>query len=190
MALLECAGYDIVMVETVGIGQSETVVAEMVDIFLVLMLPGAGDELQGIKKGVLELADMIAVNKTDGENEAKAFEAAKDYISALRLTQPATSNWTPPVVNCSSLTGEGLDEVWEKITDHRKILENSGEWSERRKIQKLKWMWSIVEERLSSDLHDHPSIAEQVPQLEKTVLEGKISATAAAERLLEIFRKN
>ena len=190
MALLECAGYDIVMVETVGIGQSETVVAEMVDIFLVLMLPGAGDELQGIKKGVLELADMIAVNKTDGENEAKAFEAAKDYISALRLTQPATSNWTPPVVNCSSLTGEGLDEVWEKITDHRKILENSGEWSERRKIQKLKWMWAIVEERLSSDLHDHPSIAEQVPQLEKTVLEGKISATAAAERLLEIFRKN
>ena len=190
MALLECAGYDIVMVETVGIGQSETVVAEMVDIFLVLMLPGAGDELQGIKKGVLELADMIAVNKTDGENQSKAFEAAKDYISALRLTQPATSNWTPPVVNCSSLTGEGLDEVWEKITDHRKILENSGEWSERRKIQKLKWMWSIVEERLSSDLHDHPSIAEQVPQLEKTVLEGKISATAAAERLLEIFRKN
>ncbi len=190
MALLECAGYDIVMVETVGIGQSETVVAEMVDIFLVLMLPGAGDELQGIKKGVLELADMIAVNKTDGENQSKAFEAAKDYISALRLTQPATSNWTPPVVNCSSLTGEGLDEVWEKITDHRKILENSGEWSERRKIQKLKWMWSIVEERLSSDLHDHPSIAEQVPQLEKTVLDGKISATAAAERLLEIFRKN
>jgi LAO/AO transport system kinase len=190
MALLECAGYDIVMVETVGIGQSETVVAEMVDIFLVLMLPGAGDELQGIKKGVLELADMIAVNKTDGENQSKAFEAAKDYISALRLTQPATSNWTPPVVNCSSLTGEGLDEVWEKITDHRKILENSGEWSERRKSQKLKWMWSIVEERLSSDLHDDPSIAEQVPQLEKTVLDGKISATAAAERLLEIFRKN
>ena len=190
MALLESAGYDIVMVETVGIGQSETVVAEMVDIFLVLMLPGAGDELQGIKKGVLELADMIAVNKTDGENQSKAFEAAKDYISALRLTQPATSNWTPPVVNCSSITGEGLDEVWEKIKDHRKILENSGEWIERRKIQKLKWMWSIVEERLSSDLHDHPSITEQVPQLEETVLEGKISATAAAERLLEIFRKN
>ena len=190
MALLESAGYDIVMVETVGIGQSETVVAEMVDIFLVLMLPGAGDELQGIKKGVLELADMIAVNKTDGENESKAFEAAKDYISALRLTQPATSNWMPPVVNCSSLTGEGLDEVWEKIKDHKKVLENSGEWAERRKIQKLKWMLSIVEERLSSDLHDHPSVTEQVPQLEKTVLEGKISATAAAERLLEIFRKN
>ncbi|MDP6964331.1 MAG: methylmalonyl Co-A mutase-associated GTPase MeaB [Acidimicrobiales bacterium] len=190
MVLLESAGYDIVMVETVGIGQSETVVAEMVDIFLVLMLPGAGDELQGIKKGVLELADMIAVNKTDGENESKAFEAAKDYISALRLTQPATSNWMPPVVNCSSLTGEGLDEVWEKIKDHKKVLENSGEWAERRKIQKLKWMWSIVEERLSSDLHDHPSVNEQVPQLEKTVLEGKISATAAAERLLEIFRKN
>ena len=190
MALLESAGYDIVMVETVGIGQSETVVAEMVDIFLVLMLPGAGDELQGIKKGVLELADMIAVNKTDGENQSKAFEAAKDYISALRLTQPATSNWMTPVVNCSSITGEGLDEVWEKIKDHKKVLENSGEWIERRKIQKLKWMWSIVEERLSSDLYDHPSITEQVPQLEKTVLEGKISATAAAERLLEIFRKN
>jgi|TARA_B100001540_G_scaffold156778_1_gene138874 LAO/AO transport system kinase len=190
MALLESAGYDIVMVETVGIGQSETVVAEMVDIFLVLMLPGAGDELQGIKKGVLELADMIAVNKTDGENEPKAFEAAKDYISALRLTQPTTSNWTPPVVNCSSLTGKGLDEVWEKIQDHKKILENSGEWEQRRQVQKMKWMWSIVQDRLSSDLHDHPSITEQVPELEKAVLEGKISATAAAETLLEIFRKN
>jgi LAO/AO transport system kinase len=154
------------------------------------MLPGAGDELQGIKKGVLELADIIAVNKTDGENEAKAFEAAKDYISALRLTQPMTSNWMPPVVNCSSLTGKGLDEVWEKIQDHKKILETSGEWEGRRRIQKLKWMWSIVEERLSSDLYDNPSIMEQVPELEKTVLEGEISATAAAERLLEIFRKS
>ena len=134
MALLESAGYDIVMVETVGIGQSETVVAEMVDIFLVLMLPGAGDELQGIKKGVLELADMIAVNKTDGENESKALEAARDYISALRLTQPATSNWRPPVVNCSSLTGKGLNEVWEKIQEHKTILENSGEWEQRRKV--------------------------------------------------------
>ena len=190
MALLESAGYDIVMVETVGIGQSETVVAEMVDIFLVLMLPGAGDELQGIKKGVLELADMIAVNKTDGENESKALEAARDYISALRLTQPATSNWRPPVVNCSSLTGKGLDEVWGKIQEHKTILENSGEWEQRRKVQKMKWMWSIVQDRLSSDLHDHPSITEQVPELEKAVLEGKISATAAAEILLETFRKN
>jgi len=178
------------MVETVGIGQSETVVAEMVDIFLVLMLPGAGDELQGIKKGVLELADMIAVNKTDGENESKALEAARDYISALRLTQPATSNWRPPVVNCSSLTGKGLNEVWEKIQEHKTILENSGEWEQRRKVQKMKWMWSIVQDRLSSDLHDHPSITEQVPEVEKAVLEGKISATAAAEILLETFRKN
>ena len=190
MALLESAGYDIVMVETVGIGQSETVVAEMVDIFLVLMLPGAGDELQGIKKGVLELADMIAVNKTDGENESKALEAARDYISALRLTQPATSNWRPPVVNCSSLTGKGLNEVWEKIQEHKTILENSGAWEQRRKVQKMKWMWSIVQDRLSSDLHDHPSITEQVPEVEKAVLEGKISATAAAEILLETFRKN
>ena len=190
MALLESAGYDIVMVETVGIGQSETVVAEMVDIFLVLMLPGAGDELQGIKKGVLELADMIAVNKTDGENESKALEAARDYISALRLTQPATSNWRPPVVNFSSLTGKGLNEVWEKIQEHKTILENSGEWEQRRKVQKMKWMWSIVQDRLSSDLHDHPSITEQVPEVEKAVLEGKISATAAAEILLETFRKN
>lgn len=190
MAVLEAAGYDVMMVETVGIGQSETVVAEMVDIFLILMLPGAGDELQGIKKGVLELADMIAVNKTDGENEAKAFEAAKDYISALRLTQPMNHGWTPPVVNCSSLTGKGLDEVWEKIKDHREILESNGEWEKRRKDQKLKWMWSIVEARLFADLHDNPVIAEQIPELEKTVLEGKISATSAAERLLEVFKEN
>ena len=190
MAVLEAAGYDVMMVETVGIGQSETVVAEMVDIFLILMLPGAGDELQGIKKGVLELADMIAVNKTDGENEAKAFEAAKDYISALRLTQPMNHGWTPPVVNCSSLTGKGLDEVWEKIKDHREILESNGEWEKRRKDQKLKWMWSIVEARLFADLHDNPAIAEQITELEKTVLEGKISATSAAERLLEVFKEN
>ena len=187
--ILEAAGYE-VLLETVGIGQSETVVAEMVDIFLVLMLPGAGDELQGIKKGVLELADIVAVNKTDGDNVSRAREAASEYISALRLTQPTNSTWFPPVLNCSSITGEGIKEIWDKIQNHRKILETTGDWSQKRKAQQLKWMWSIVQERLLFELHNNSEVLEVINQLEKSVAEGEITATSAAERLLNIFHKN
>ena len=140
MVVLEAAGHDVVLVETVGIGQSETAVASMVDFFLVLMLPGAGDELQGIKKGVLELADMIAINKADGDNEARAREAVRDYSAALRLTPPASPDWAPPVMTCSGLTREGLSELWERVEDHRSALTASGAWDEQRRVQQLSWL--------------------------------------------------
>ena len=143
LLVLEAAGFDVVLVETVGVGQSETLVARMVDFFLALMLPGAGDELQGIKKGLLELADMIVVNKADGDNARAARTAARDYSAALRLTHPASASWTPQVVTCSGLTGEGLPGLWTRIEEHREALTASGEWDERRRGQQLAWMWAM-----------------------------------------------
>ena len=187
MVVLEAAGYDVVLVETVGVGQSETVVAAMVDFFLVLMLPGAGDELQGIKKGVLELADMIAVNKADGDNAPAARTAARDYSAALRLTHPTSPTWTPPVVTCAGLSGDGLDEVWEQVEAHRVALTDSGEWADRRRAQGLAWMWSMVEDRLLADLRADPSVLDLLAVVESDVLDGRSSPSAAAVRLLDAF---
>ena len=187
MAVLEAAGYDVVIVETVGVGQSETVVAEMVDFFLLLMLPGAGDELQGIKKGVLELADMIAVNKADGDNVPAARTAARDYSAALRLTQPTSSTWTPPVVTCAGLSGDGLDEVWAQVEAHREALIGSGEWTERRRAQRLAWMWSMVEDRLLVGLRSDPAVLSLLGAVEDDVLDGRTTPSAAAARLLGAF---
>ena len=187
MAVLEAAGYDVVIVETVGVGQSETVVAGMVDFFLVLMLPGAGDELQGIKKGVLELADMIAVNKADGDNVPAARTAARDYSAALRLTQPISPTWTPPVVICAGLSGDGLDEVWAQVEAHREALIGSGEWTERRRAQRLAWMWSMVEDRLLVGLRSDPAVLSLLGAVEDDVLDGRTTPSAAAARLLGAF---
>lgn len=187
MVVLEAAGHDVVLVETMGIGQSETVVAAMVDFFLVLMLPGAGDELQGIKKGVLELADMIAVNKADGENLPAARTAVRDYSAALRLTHPASPTWTPPVVTCSGLTGDGLDDLWGRILGHRSAMTASGEWEDRRRTQQLAWMWSMVEDRLLDSLRRDPAVLELLRTAEADVLEGRTTPAAAAERLLDAF---
>jgi len=187
MLVLEAAGHDVVLVETVGVGQSETLVAGMVDFFLVLMLPGAGDELQGIKKGVLELADMIAVNKADGANEAAARTAARDYSTALRLTQPSSPTWIPPVVTCAGLSGDGLSEVWDRITEHRDLLVASGEWEDRRRDQRQAWMWSMVEERLLAALRADPAVLERLPDEEADVLDGRTTPSAAATRLLAAF---
>ena len=187
MVVLEASGYDVVLVETMGIGQSETVVAAMVDFFLVLMLPGAGDELQGIKKGVLELADMIAVNKADGENLPAARTAVRDYSAALRLTHPASPTWTPPVVTCSGLTGDGLDDLWGRILGHRSAMTASGEWEDRRRAQQLAWMWSMVEDRLLDSLRRDPAVLELLRTAEADVLEGRTTPAAAAERLLDAF---
>ena len=187
MVVLEAAGYDVVLVETMGIGQSETVVAAMVDFFLVLMLPGAGDELQGIKKGVLELADMIAVNKADGENLPAVRTAVRDYSAALRLTHPASPTWTPPVVTCSGLTGDGLDDLWGRILGHRSAMTASGEWEDRRRAQQLAWMWSMVEDRLLDSLRRDPAVLELLRTAEADVLEGRTTPAAAAERLLDAF---
>jgi LAO/AO transport system kinase len=187
MVVLEAAGYDVVLVETVGVGQSETIVAQMVDFFLVLMLPGAGDELQGIKKGVLELADMIAVNKAEGDNEIRARQAARDYKAALHMMMPASPNWVVPVVTCSGLTGLGIDELWEQIELHRAKLGASGEWEARRRDQQARWMWSMVETRLLEHLHAHPGVAAIVADTERAVRDGTMSASLAADTILSTF---
>src|SRR5713101_3806075 len=158
MLLCEAAGFDVVLVETVGIGQSETAVADMTDFFLALMLPGAGDELQGIKKGLVELADMIAVNKADGDNLKRANHAAADYRSALQILTPRSEHWQPPVVTYSALTGAGIGELWQKILDHRRAMNASGEFGARRRQQQIKWMWSMLEQRMTARLRSDPAI--------------------------------
>jgi LAO/AO transport system kinase len=187
MLLCEAAGYDVVLVETVGVGQSETVVADMVDFFLVLMLPGAGDELQGIKKGILELADMIAVNKADGDNATRAARAAAEYQMALHLMAPASPNWTPPVLTCSGLTGEGLDTLWEQVELHRRLLTDSGELADRREDQRVRWMWSMLEDHLSTALRRHPAVAELLPVLEAQVRAEETTPVLAVDRLMAAF---
>jgi len=185
MVVCEAAGFDVVLVETVGVGQSETLVAKMVDFFLVLMIPGAGDELQGIKKGVLELADMIAVNKADGDNEGRARVAANDYSSALRLMQPSSPSWSPPVVTCSALHEIGLDTLWAQIELHRAKLSASGELDDKRRQQQVDWMWASVEDRLLSRLHQTAGVKRLAPRLEREVREGTLTATLAAQRILD-----
>jgi len=188
MILCEAAGYDVILVETVGVGQSETMVAEMVDFFLVLMLPGAGDELQGIKKGILELADAVAVNKADGDNVQRAMRAAADYRHALRLTRPASPVWNPPVLTCSAIVNEGLVEIWEQIQIHRARMEASGELAAKRSGQQLRWMWSMVEERLLAGLHADPGVRAAIGAVEPEVREGRLPAPLAAERILAAYR--
>lgn len=185
MVVLEAAGYGVVLVETVGVGQSETVVHGMVDHFLVLMLAGAGDELQGIKKGVLELADLVAVNKADGDNRQKAELAAVVYRSALHLLAPATPTWSPPVVTCSGLTGEGVPEVWELVESHRAKLEATGERDERRRLQQLEWMRAMLADRIVERFLSRPSALAAKAALEDEVLDGRLGASAAVDQLLE-----
>ncbi len=186
----EAGGYDVVLVETVGVGQSETVVADMVDFFLVLMLAGAGDDLQGIKKGVLELADMVAINKADGDNRAKAELAAADYRSALHLMSPASPNWSPPVVLCSGLEGTGLGALWHQIEVHRDKLGASGELDARRRGQQVRWMWSMLDDRLRDDLRADERLVERLGELEAAVREGRVPATAAVDELWELYVRN
>ncbi len=184
MVVLEAAGHDVVLVETVGVGQSEIAVADMVDFYLVLLMPGAGDELQGIKKGVLELADMLVVNKADGDDVAKARESARAHQAALHLLSPASALWTPPVLTCSALTGEGLDAVWEQIERHRRVLTGSGGWDRRRREQRLRWMWAMVEDRLLERVRSDPAVAPVMAEAEAEVAAGDLSPTAAARRIL------
>ncbi len=190
MLLCEAAGYDIILVETVGVGQSEFAVSEMVDFFLVLAIAGAGDELQGIKRGLLELADMIAVNKADGDNEERALRAASDYASAMHIMTPRSRNWTPPVVTCSALKNVGLDRLWLKIQEFRDVLTASGEFEQTRRRQRLRWMWAMVEERLVADLKLSPSVTAIADALEAEVLDGRVTPAVAAEKILAAFRKS
>ena len=183
MLICEAAGYDVVLVETVGIGQSETAVADMSDFFLALMLPGAGDELQSIKKGVVELADMIAVNKADGDNVARAKTAAAEYRAALHILTPRSPNWTPPVVTYSALTGDGVAELWAQIMLHKDRLGRNGEIAERRRQQQVKWLWSMLEDRVFARLKSDARLRAKLPQLEAAVADGTLSATLAVEQI-------
>ncbi|MBK1788815.1 methylmalonyl Co-A mutase-associated GTPase MeaB [Prauserella cavernicola] len=187
IVLMEAAGYDVVLVETVGVGQSETAVANMVDCFLFLTLARTGDQLQGIKKGVLELADVIAVNKADGEHEPEARRAARELSGALRMIYGPDAEWTPPVLTCSALTGTGLDTVWQQIGRHRETLDASGELARKRSTQQVDWTWAMVRDQLLDRLAGHPEVGAIVPEVEREVREGRLTATLAAERILEAF---
>lgn len=183
----EAAGFDVIAVETVGVGQSETAVAEMVDLFLLLLAPGGGDELQGIKKGIVELADVIVVNKADGDLAAAAQRAARDYAAALRLLRPAHPDWRPPVLRCSALTREGLEDVWKTVTAYRDTMQANGAFAQRRADQAKAWMWNEVSETLMSRLRRHAGVKTRLKDLERAVAEGRETPAAAARILLETF---
>ncbi len=180
----EAAGFDVIIVETVGVGQSETTVASMVDFFLVLMLAGAGDELQGIKKGVIELADAIAINKADGSNIENSQKAKIEYQNALSLLTPSSKTWSPPVLTCSAVTLDGIDEIWQTILDHRKKMESSGELAKKRSKQALDWMWALVEEGLIDRFYKNSKVKKTLPKIVQSVKNGKIGPTVAAHKLL------
>ncbi|WP_327400368.1 methylmalonyl Co-A mutase-associated GTPase MeaB [Streptomyces sp. NBC_01288] len=187
IVVMEAAGYDVVLVETVGVGQSETAVANMVDSFLLLTLARTGDQLQGIKKGVLELADVIAVNKADGPHERDAKSAARELAGALRLMHPADAAWTPPVLSCSAREGTGLDTVWEHLEQHRSLLDSTGRLAVKRSEQQVDWTWTMVREELLGRLHADSTVRALAPDLERQVREGELTATLAAEQILRAF---
>jgi LAO/AO transport system kinase len=188
MLLCEAAGYDVVLVETVGIGQSETAVADMTDFFLVLMLPGAGDELQGLKKGVIEIADMIAVNKADGDNVARAKAAAAEYRAALHILQAPAATWTPPVVTYSALTGEGIASLWDAVLDHRAKLTGSGEFTAKRSAQQVRWLRDMLQERLFARLRGEAKVKSRVSKIEAAVAAGRLSPMVAVEEIAQILK--
>ena len=188
VVVMEAAGYDVVLVETVGVGQSETAVAGMVDTFLLLALARTGDQLQGIKKGVLELADVIAVNKADGPHERDARAAARELSGALRLLRSPDAPWTPPVLTCSAREDTGLDEIWNQVRAHRKVLEATDSLAARRREQQVAWVWNLVEDRLLARLRGHEGVRALTPGLEEQVRSGRITATSAAEEILDLFQ--
>jgi LAO/AO transport system kinase len=187
MLLCEAAGFDVILVETVGIGQSETAVCDMTDFFLALMLPGAGDELQGIKKGLVELADMIAINKADGDNLKRAQHAAAEYRSALHILSPRSEHWDPPVETYSALTGDGIAKLWQKILDHRIAMNASGDFAARRREQQVKWMWSMLEERLFAPLRSDRALKAALPRIEADVAGGRLAPNAAVELIADML---
>ena len=187
MLLCEAAGFDVVLVETVGVGQSETAVADLTDVFLVLALPGAGDELQGIKKGIIELADIIAVNKADGPGGERAAAAAAEYRSALHILVPAGAAWNPPVCLVSGLAETGLAELWSEVERHRAVMQASGAFEATRRRQALRWMWTLVEERLRHRLRTDPAVRDRIPPIEEAVAAGGLSPAAAADRVADLL---
>jgi LAO/AO transport system kinase len=189
LLLCEAAGYGVVLVETVGVGQSDTAVAEMVDTFTLLVSPGGGDELQGIKRGVMELADIVVVTKADGDLAAAARQAEADHRHALGLLRPRFEHWRPPVLSCSARTGAGIDEVWAAVISHREVLETTGALRHLRAEQARAWLWSEVRERLLGGLRADPAVRRLAPVLEAKVVAGEETAPAAAQELLDAHRE-
>ena len=189
LILCEAAGFDVVIVETVGVGQSETKVADMTDMFVLLQLPAGGDELQGIKRGIMELADLILINKADDELKILAGRSAADYRNALRLLHPRSANWKVEVRTCSARDGDGIAETWDLVLKHRSVHEASGELETRRAAQACDWMWSEVSDRFLTAVQSDPRVCEQIPLLEAAASEGRIPPTVAANQLLELFLK-
>ncbi|MFO1188434.1 MAG: methylmalonyl Co-A mutase-associated GTPase MeaB [Alphaproteobacteria bacterium] len=185
--ICEAAGFDIVLIETVGVGQSETAVSDMVDMFLLLLAPASGDELQGIKRGIVELADLIVVNKADGALAADASRVARDYANALRLMRPASPNWQPQVLTCSAIERRGIDAVWKAVTDYRERLGPSGEIAARRTAQASAWMWAEIGEELLAALRAHPGVKARIAAFEADVAAGRVTPSAAARALFQIF---
>ena len=189
MLLCEAAGFDVVLVETMGVGQGETAVSEMVDFFLVLALSGSGDELQGIKKGILELADAIAVNKADGDGAMRARVAVGDLRSALRYLPRRRKSWEVQAVAVSGLTGDGLAALWQLVEDHRAALDATGELAQLRAEQQRSWMWSLIMDRLEQSFRTDPEVARRLPALERAVIDGKTTAPVAADEMLALFAR-
>jgi LAO/AO transport system kinase len=187
MIVCEAAGFDVILVETVGIGQSEVAVSSMVDFFLVLLLPASGDELQGMKKGVLELADTLVVNKADGDTKQAAGRTQASYAGALDLIHAPRAAWQPRVLTASALEGTGISEIWETILAHRDQAVASGELHGKRRSQARDWMWALVEEGLERRFRSHPGVRREIPNLERDVKALKITPAAAARALLEAF---
>ena len=187
MLVLEAAGFDVVVVETVGVGQNEIAVSEMVDTFLLLTLARAGDQLQGIKRGILELADVVAVNKADGDGEAPAKVAARELMGAMRLMMPGADVRRPPVLTCSALTGAGLDEVWQAVLDHRAHLEEQGSLATRRAQQQEDWMWALVDAELTDGVRSSASVRAERAEIEASVRAGTLSAVEGTARILALY---
>jgi LAO/AO transport system kinase len=182
IVLLEAAGFDVILVETVGVGQSEVAVANMVDTFVFLTLARTGDQLQGIKKGVLELADIVVVNKADGEHAAEAKKAARELTGAIRLIYPRETLWRPPVLTMSALEGSGLSELWDK---HRRVLTDAGEFDARRRAQQVDWTWSMVRDTVLDRVLSHPAVRKIRAEVERQVRDGELTPALAAQQLLD-----
>jgi LAO/AO transport system kinase len=188
MLLCEAAGFRNILVETVGVGQSETAVRSMTDFFLLVLVPGAGDELQGIKRGIMEMVDAIAINKADGDNRARAERARVEYASALHLFPPAPGGWTPRVLACSALTGEHIADIWELVLEHRALTKANGYFQERRREQALEWMNELIRDGLAELFERDPRVAARLPRLREEVRRGHISSFSAARQLLSLFQ--
>jgi LAO/AO transport system kinase len=190
MLLCEAAGFDVILIETVGVGQSETAVHGMTDFFLLLMLSGAGDELQGIKKGIMEMADMLVINKSDGDNIKKSQLAKRQYENALHIFPGSASGWTPVVTTASALRNIGIEEVWHQVIEFKKLVDENGYFEKNRKQQQIQWMYNNIHEELKQLFYGSPHIKSHLKVLEADVVNARISPVKAAELILEEFKKN